>query len=247
MPRADTMTLTEGQIYVIGDSHIGLADGDEAGIVDWLQRLRILRPRALYLNGDVFHYFIGHRNFVTASVEKFFAALKDLRDSGVEVHYVEGNRDFFLEGSLAEDSVSEISLRQDIRAGDRRYLVIHGDMINDRDHMYRFWRSLSKNPLMKLAVRMIPKRLAKSIVDGMERKLAKTNFKHRYRIPTDLMARYGEQRAAEGYDAVVFGHFHKKLEVPAGAANVFVLPAWYEGGEALVIDPETGEWRWAVI
>jgi len=241
------MTVSEGQIYVIGDSHIGLADGDEAGIVAWVERLRALRPRALYLNGDVFHYFIGHRNFVTSSVEKFFAALKDLRDSGVEVHYVEGNRDFFLEGSIAEDAVSEISIRQDIRAGDKRYLVIHGDMINDRDHMYRFWRWLSKNPMMKLAVKMIPKRLAKSIVDEMERKLAKTNFKHRYRIPTDLMSRYGEQRAAEGYDAVVFGHFHKKLEVPAGRANVYVLPAWYEDGEAFVIDPETGAWRWEVI
>lgn len=241
------MGIPEGQIFVIGDSHIGLADGDEAGIVAWVERLKALRPRALYLNGDVFHYFIGHRNFVTRSVEAFFAALRGLRDSGVAVHYVEGNRDFFLEGSLAETAVTEISLRQDIRAGDKRYLVIHGDMINDRDHMYRFWRWLSKNPLMKLGVMLIPKRIAKSIVDEMERKLAKTNFKHRYRIPTDIMERYGRARAAEGYDAVVFGHFHKKLEIPAGEATVYVLPAWFDGGEALVIDPETGEWRWAAV
>jgi UDP-2,3-diacylglucosamine hydrolase len=239
--------MSEGQIYVIGDSHIGLADGDEAEIVSWVERLRAMRPRALYLNGDVFHYFIGHPNFVTASVEKFFSALRELRDSGVEVHYVEGNRDFFLEGSIAEESVSEISLRQDIRAGGKRFLIIHGDMINDHDHMYRFWRWLSKNPMMKLAVKLLPKGIAKTIVDEMERKLANTNFKHRYRIPTDLMARYGTQRAAEGYDAVVFGHFHKKLEIPAGEANVYVLPAWYEDGEALVIDPETGEWRWTVV
>lgn len=241
------MRIPTGQIYVVGDSHIGLADGDEAGFVAWIERLKPLRPRALYLNGDVFHYFIGHRNFVTASVEKFFAALKELRDSGVVVHYVEGNRDFFLEGSLAEDAVTGISLRQDIRAGGKTWLVIHGDMINDRDSMYRFWRWLSKNPLMKLAVKLIPKRIAKSIVDEMEKKIAKTNFKHRSRIPTDLMEQYGMKRAAEGYDAVVLGHFHKKLEIPAGEANVYVLPAWYEGGEALVIDPETGERRWVVV
>jgi UDP-2,3-diacylglucosamine hydrolase len=241
------MNIPSGQIFIIGDSHIGLADGDESDIVSWIERLKALRPRALYLNGDVFHYFIGHRNFITGSVERFFAALRELRDSGVAVHYVEGNRDFFLEGSIAADSVTEISLRQDIRAGDKTYLVIHGDMINDRDHMYRFWRWLSKNSLMRLAVKAIPKGIAKSIVDEMERKLARTNFKHRYRIPTEIMESYGRARAAEGYDVVVFGHFHKKLEIPAGDAAVYVLPAWYEDGEALVIDPETGAWRWAVV
>lgn len=241
------MTIPEGQIYVIGDSHIGLADGDEAAIVSWVERLTALRPRALYLNGDVFHYFIGHRNFVTRSVERFFDALRELRDSGVAVHYVEGNRDFFLEGSIAQGAVTEISMSQQIEAGDKRYLVVHGDMINDRDYMYRFWRWFSKNPLMKLAVRMIPRGIARSIVDEMERRLAKTNFKHRYRLPTESMARYGKKRAAEGFDAVIFGHFHKKLEIPAGEATVYVLPAWYEEGEAFVIDPESGEWRWAVV
>jgi UDP-2,3-diacylglucosamine hydrolase len=236
-----------GHIYIIGDSHIGLAEGDEAKIVAWLDRFAALRPKALYLNGDVFHYFIGHRNFVTPSVEKFFAKLKELRDSGVEVHYVEGNRDFFLEGSIAETSVSTLSIRRDIVAGSRRILVIHGDMINDRDRMYRFWRRFSKNPVMRLAVKLIPKGIAKRIVDEMEAKLARTNFKHRYRIPTEIMEEYGRKRAAEGYDMVVFGHFHKKLEIPAGTALVCVLPAWYEGGEALRVDEATGEWEWVSV
>ncbi|MGK2860280.1 MAG: UDP-2,3-diacylglucosamine diphosphatase [Thermoanaerobaculia bacterium] len=239
--------MPSGQIYIIGDSHIGLADGDEDAIVAWLDRLEALRPKALYLNGDVFHYFIGHRNFVTPSVEGFFARLKALRDSGVEVHYVEGNRDFFLAGSIAETSVSTLSLWREIAAGPRRILIVHGDMINDRDRMYRFWRSFSKNPLMKLAVKLIPKGIAKKIVDEMERRLAGTNFKHRYRIPTEIMEQYGKQRAAEGYDLVVFGHFHKKLEIPAGEALVCVLPAWFDGGEAMAVDPETGRWEWVAV
>ncbi|MBI2215382.1 MAG: UDP-2,3-diacylglucosamine diphosphatase [Acidobacteria bacterium] len=236
-----------GQIYIIGDSHIGLADGDEARIVAWLDRLAVLRPKALFLNGDVFHYFIGHRNFVTTSVEKFFAKLNELRNAGIEIHYVEGNRDFFLEGSVAERSVSTLSIRRDIVAGSRRILVIHGDMINDRDWMYRFWRRFSKNPIMRFAVKLIPKGIAKKIVDEMEAKLARTNFKHRYRIPTEIMEAYGRRCASEGYDIVVLGHFHKKLEIPAGDALVCVLPAWFDGGEAMAVDPETGEWGWVSV
>ncbi len=94
---------------------------------------------------------------------------------------------------------------------------------------------------------LIPKSIAIKIVNELERRLASTNFKHRSRIPTEIMEAYGEKKSEEGFDAVVFGHFHKKLEIPAGAGHVYVLPAWFEGGEALVIAPDTGEWRWEVV
>ena len=71
------------KVYVIGDSHIGLKDGNEAPVLAWLERFAALKPRALYLNGDLFHYLIAHRKFKTASVEKVFAGFRALRDSGV--------------------------------------------------------------------------------------------------------------------------------------------------------------------
>jgi UDP-2,3-diacylglucosamine pyrophosphatase LpxH len=57
------------------------------------------------------------------------------------------------------------------------------------------------------------------------------------------MERYGRQQAERGYDTIVFGHFHHKTLVPAGEATVVVLPAWYESGEAMVVNPETGEFE----
>ena len=48
-------------------------------------------------------------------------------------------------------------------------------------------------------------------------------------------------------DQVVFGHFHHKLIVPAGDATVTILPAWFDGGEAMIIDPHTGETRFEAV
>lgn len=239
--------MNPGEIYVIGDLHIGLADGDEGPIVRWLDRLAQRRPSALYMNGDVFHYLVGDAKFYTTSVERVFAALRALRDRGVEIYYIEGNRDFFLEGSLAEESVTDVAIERTIEAGDKRYLIIHGDMINDRDYPYRFWRRFSKNPVMRFGVKLTPKGIARRFVDSAERKLAKSNFKHKYRLPLELMAAYGEKKAAAGYDFVVFGHFHQKTEIAAGTATVTVLPAWFDEGEAMVIDPSTGSYRWEVV
>ncbi len=237
-----------GQIYVIGDSHIGLADGSEKKVNAGLERLAALRPRALYLNGDLFHYLIAHPKFRTSSVEKVMAKFREVRDAGVSIHYVEGNRDFFLKGSFVEDAVTDVGLEYAIPAGTNRYLVVHGDMINDKDWPYRFWRHASKNPISRLGVDLIPKKIARNFVDSVEQRLSKSNFKHKRRLPLELMETYGKKRAKEGFTHVVFGHFHNKTVLPAGRAmTVTVLPPWYESGEAMRIDPKTGAFDWVVV
>jgi UDP-2,3-diacylglucosamine pyrophosphatase LpxH len=240
------MTIAPGQIVVIGDSHIGLSDGSEVPIVSWLERLEKLKPKALYLNGDLFHYLIAHPKFHTTSVGRVFDAFRAARDRGLAIHYVEGNRDFFLKGSFAEEAVTDVGMEYAVEAGGKRYLIVHGDMINDRDWPYRFWRHASKNPLSKFAINLIPRKTARKFVDSVEQRLAKSNFKHKSRIPTELMTDYATRRAAEGYTHVVFGHFHQKVVLP-GLATVAILPPWYETGEAMVIDPLTGEFSFAEL
>ena len=236
-----------GQILVIGDSHIGLAVGSEKPVVEWLERAAARRPKALYLNGDLFHYLIAHPKFYTPSVDKVFAAFRRFRDGGIPVHYVEGNRDFFLKGSFVEQSVTDVGLEYAISAGPRRYLIVHGDMINDRDWPYRFWRRASKNPLSKLGINLIPRRAARNFVDSVEQRLARSNFKHKSKLPTDLMAKYALKRQRDGFTDVVFGHFHEKLVMPVDGSRVTILPPWYENVEAMVIDADSGEFSFERI
>lgn len=236
-----------GQIFVIGDSHIGLADGNEKAINAWMDRLAALKPKALYLNGDLFHYLIAHPKFRTPSVSKVMEKFREVRDAGVPIHYVEGNRDFFLRGSFVEDAVTDVGLEYAIPAGKKKYLIVHGDMINDRDWQYRFWRRASKNPISRLGVSLIPGGTARKFVDYMEKRLAQSNFKHKSRLPLEMMEAYGRKRAAGGFTHVVFGHFHHKLVMPAGDATVTVLPPWYETGEAMMIAPDTGEFAFVTV
>jgi UDP-2,3-diacylglucosamine hydrolase len=238
--------IAPGQIFVIGDSHIGLSDGSETPILSWLDRMAALRPRALYLNGDLFHYLIADPKFYTSSVANVFARFRALRDSGIAIHYVEGNRDFFLHGSFAEEAVTDVALEFAITAGDRKYLIVHGDMINDRDIPYRFWRWASKNAMSKFALNFIPRKVARGFVDRIENRLSDSNFKHKYQLPIERMKAYGRTRGAEGFTHIVFGHFHEKL-VLEDATTVTVLPAWYETGEAMAIDPVSGEFEWVTI
>jgi UDP-2,3-diacylglucosamine hydrolase len=181
-------------------------------------------------------------------VEKVFAKFRHVRDGGVPIHYVEGNRDFFLKGSFVEEAVTDIALEFGIAAGTKKYLIVHGDMINDRDWQYRFWRRASKNPLSKFGINFIPKKTARKFVDSVEQRLSNTNFKHKSRLPVEQMQDYGRKRAADGFTDIVFGHFHHKTVLPAdGGATVTVLPPWYETGEAMVIDPITGASGFVIV
>lgn len=241
------MSAAEGSIWIIGDSHVGLGPGEETKMVQWIDRLAVRRPRALYLNGDVFHYYIGNPKFMTAAVTGFLDRLRRLREDGTEVIWVEGNRDFFVRRSAAEKAITRVVDEEAIEAAGRRYFVIHGDMINDRDIPYLFWRGFSKNRFMEFAVKLVPKGVARRLVDRVERKLAMSNFKHKTNLPIGQMELYGAKLAEQGFDTVVLGHFHKKLLLPEARPRVIVLPAWFEKGEALVISPQTGEWSFEVV
>ncbi|HJT16937.1 MAG TPA: metallophosphoesterase [Thermoanaerobaculia bacterium] len=239
--------IPTGQIFVIGDSHIGLSPGSEGPIIAWLERLMLLKPKALYLNGDLFHYLIADPKFYTPAVASVFDEFKRVRDSGIEIHYVEGNRDFFLRGSFAEKSVTDVAYEYAVPAGTNKYLIVHGDMINDRDYPYRFWRFASKNPVSRFSLKLIPQRTARKFVDSVEKRLAKTNFKHKSVLPLAQMERYAHKRHDEGFTHIVFGHFHEKLVMPAAGATVTILPPWYETGEAMAINPQTGAFDWVVV
>jgi UDP-2,3-diacylglucosamine hydrolase len=238
--------IPAGQIVVIGDSHIGLSEGSEKAINEWLDRLVACSPRALYLNGDLFHYLIAHRSFRTTSVDKVMEKFRDVIAHGIAVHYVEGNRDFFIKGSFVEDSVTDIEDEYLVAAGSNKYLITHGDAINDRDYAYRFWRRFSKNRMMRFAVNFIPRRVARGFVDSVEARLSRSNFKHKMQLPLALMQEFGKKHLRHGVTHIVLGHFHEKVVLP-GKPTVTVLPPWYETGEAMVIDPASGAFSFEVI
>jgi len=65
-------------------------------------------------------------------------------------------------------------------------------------------------------------------------------------MPVELMQAWGRKRVRDGVTHVVFGHFHHKTVLP-GEPTVTVLPPWYETGEAMRIDPATGEFAFVVV
>jgi UDP-2,3-diacylglucosamine hydrolase len=214
-------------VAIVADSHLSGPGGPAGPLVDQLLALPAQGCRRLVLMGDLFQAWVGFESFETDDVRALVAALRDLRRQGVEIDYVEGNRDFFLAGSPYADAFDRVALETAFEVGGVRYLAVHGDGLNDRDRKYRFWRWLSKSAAVRHLVRHTPRRLAHRMVHSTEARLSRTNFKHRAALPEAAIRSYAERRLAEGYDVLLLGHFHepRTWQVPGG--EVRLLDAWF--------------------
>ena len=218
-------------VALVADAHLSGPGGPAGPLVAQLQALPSQGCRRLVLMGDLFQAWVGFPSFETAEVAAVVAALRQLRRQGIEIDYVEGNRDFFLAGSPYADAFDRVVLETAFTVGGVRYLAVHGDGLNDRDWQYRFWRRLSKSAPVRFAVRHTPRALAHRAVHSTEKRLSRTNFKHRAALPEAAIRRYAERRLAEGYDVLLLGHFHEPRVWTVPGGEVRLLDAWFRSRE----------------
>ena len=214
-------------IAVVADAHLGGPGGSAEPLAAQLLKLPAQGCERLLLLGDIFQVWVGFERFATREILVLMEALTELQAGGLPIHYVEGNRDFFIAGSAYERVFATVGKEARFVAGGHRCLAVHGDDVNRADYPYRVWRFLSKNAMSRLAMRHLPHKLASRLIYGVEGELAKSNFKHKRKIPDDLIRDYGIRRLAEGHRVVLMGHFHAPRRWQVDGGEVLVIDAWY--------------------
>ncbi len=218
------------QIVAISDLHISDAqDPLYARLLKVLSPAQWAKDDVLILLGDIFDLYVGHLKAFETRYSEFHATLQTLLSQGVEIHYVQGNHDFFLEKTFAphpsgnrvhiHDSHTELS-----REG-KSFHFAHGDLVNPGDYGYRALRTFFRSIPMRLFVTQGPERWVMGFGEFSSRKSAG----HTPRLPSaerlsQLRAHY--HRAArelwdQGANFVVMGHCHdldEKIEKPGSRA-----------------------------
>ncbi|MDX1502048.1 MAG: hypothetical protein R3325_06765 [Thermoanaerobaculia bacterium] len=215
-------------VAVIADCHIGGPGGPAGPLVEQLDELgREGRCRHLVLLGDLFHVWVGARQYETPEVVAVLEAVDRLRSGGVRVDYLEGNRDFFIAAGPYAARFDSVGLELVFESGGRRFLAVHGDGLDAGDWRYRFWRFASKNRLSRTVAFALPSRWTRPFIHGTERRLAETNFEHKNRIPEEVIVEYARRRLAEGPDLLLLGHFHDPMRWALPEGEVVLLEAWF--------------------
>jgi UDP-2,3-diacylglucosamine hydrolase len=116
---------------------------------DFLQQLGG-RAEALYILGDFFEYWVGDDALGTpyaAAFQPVVKALRQVSESGVELYFQHGNRDFLLgEGFAVETGCTLLPEQQLIDLYGTPTLLLHGDTLCTDDVEYQQVRKLFRNP-----------------------------------------------------------------------------------------------------
>ena len=155
------------------------------------------------------------------------AAFRGLRQRGVELWLLRGNRDVLLEPADLEPFGGRLADRLLAATGSGTLLLSHGDEYCLRDRPYqRLRRALRARPLRWL-LRSLPRRLRL----GLAARMRGASQAAISRKPLDSMALVEEAVEAaladQGAAGAVIGHLHRaEQRVLAGGGALRVLPAW---------------------
>jgi len=211
----------------LADAH--LLDPEDANYQRLLGFLRnqLGEVRTLVLLGDIFEFWVGYRHVVFSRYLPLLEMLRQLRETGTEIVYVEGNHDFHL-GSYVRDTLGCRVLPDggEIELDGVRFHLAHGDMVNPADRGYRRLRAFFRSGFLQFLIRVVPPDLTWAIGRALGRHSEKSHDRKRAFDPEPLLGAYAEKQLAGTADYVVTGHFHTPLRKQLAGGHLVALGDW---------------------
>ncbi|PID56654.1 hypothetical protein CSB45_10500 [candidate division KSB3 bacterium] len=235
--------MRHSETIVLADAHLEALDQELEHFLSFLHSCRTSGIQALYLLGDLFNIWIGTAAMELSHHLPVIEMLQTLREDGISLLYVEGNRDYFLAhrylGFPFHEIAQEAAQRQ---FGQHSIYFSHGDLVNLHDRQYQFWRRFSRNVFIFNAFTLLPKRFAVACVHHLERSFRQSNQRHKSAFPHKSCQEYAQGLWDQGYDTIVLGHFHEERVLPASSNHsgrqLITLPAWKDEHRYLSISAQ---------
>ena len=229
--------MSAHRTLIIADAHVSEANGNVESFFKLLEKLESIPGDIVFL-GDVFDLWVGFRRYQAWFHRKFITWCKEQKAKRA-IGLIEGNHEFFVEKNFGD----AFSWCHPEGCVFKNLLLVHGDMINSRDHKYLRFRRFTKNALAAVVVRILP--WGVRITDGLKQKLKTTNMAYKTYLPEQEILLFARQQRALNSGSsesktslsLVFGHFHIQKEWELGdGARVFSMPAWVDTGLVAAFD-----------
>ena len=196
---------------------------------------------ALYILGDLFEAWVGDDD--PSDTGAFVAGkLSGLRDAGIPVYFMRGNRDFLLGDAYARRAGIEILNDPAVVVlHGKPALLMHGDTLCSDDVAYQQFRAQTRDPgwQRQFLAQPLDARLAFAQQARAASQAHQSGLKAQGAMDaiTDVSPATVEATLARfGVDTLIHGHTHR----PAVHAHVggkrIVLGDWYEQGSVLRAD-----------
>jgi UDP-2,3-diacylglucosamine hydrolase len=227
----------------IADLHLDDSRPHITGLFErYLAGDEVRRADALYILGDLVEAWIGDDDDAELPA-RIARATRGVREAGVPVYFMPGNRDFLLGPDYAERAgltLLEDGVVHDLHG--RPTLLMHGDTLCTDDVAYQAVRRQVRTPQWKANILAMPLEArrafaAKARADSR----AHTGSTMESIMDVNADAVIQALRGA-GVTRLIHGHTHRPaihdFAIDGHAAQRIVLGDWYEQGSVLRVMPE---------
>ena len=189
---------------------------------------------ALYILGDLFEVWLGD-DMVLPEYQTAITALKALRERGIPIYIMYGNRDFLMRDEF--ERMSGATLLHEpcvIQLGAQATLLLHGDILCSDDVAYQQFRRMVRNPQWQdeLLARTPQQRLtlAREYRAMSQTEMAKRDEAIMDVNPQTVLSTMRQHKVRH----LIHGHTHRpgihNFELDGQPAQRIVLADWYERG-----------------
>lgn len=205
----------------------------------------VRRADALYILGDLVEAWVGDDDDAELP-ERIATAIRSVRDAGVPVYFMPGNRDFLLGETFAQRA--GLTLLEDGAVHDlygRPTLLMHGDLLCTDDVAYQTVRQQVRTPQWKAQILAMPLEARRAFATkAREDSRAHTGATQESIMDVNADAVQQALRHA-GVNRLIHGHTHRPavhaLQLDDHRAERIVLGDWYEHGSVLKVTPSGAE------
>lgn len=205
----------------------------------------VRRADALYILGDLVEAWVGDDDDAKLP-QRIARATSAVRDAGVPVYFMVGNRDFLLGETFAERA--GLTLIEDGAVHDlygTPTLLMHGDVLCTDDVAYQQIRRQVRTPEWKQQVLSMPLEARRALAaKARAESRAHTSSAQETIMDANADAVAHSMRNA-GVTHLIHGHTHRPavhhFNLDGQMAERIVLGDWYEQGSVLRVTPQTRE------
>ncbi|MBI5921504.1 MAG: UDP-2,3-diacylglucosamine diphosphatase [Betaproteobacteria bacterium] len=198
----------------------------------------------LYILGDLFEYWAGDDDLSDPFNASICAALRQLAESGTQIFFMPGNRDFLTDADFARASgLSVLTEPQVVDIAGFSTLLLHGDTLCTDDAAYQEFRNKVRSSAWQENFLAQPLAERKAQIEALRRQSnQEKQFKSAAIMDVNPAAVAAVLRS-HGYPRLIHGHTHRparhRHQVDGHTCERWVLGDWYDSGNYLHCD-ETG-------
>jgi UDP-2,3-diacylglucosamine hydrolase len=232
-------------VYFVSDLHL---EDDKPHLTEIFVRFlrgRARSARAVYLLGDIFEVWIGDDD-PAPLVTRIAAEIRAVADSGVDVFFMHGNRDFLLRKAYADRA--GMQLLEDpitVTLGGIPTVLAHGDRYCTDDTAYQAFRQKARSPEWQAKVLGWPL-WRRRLTARLARYLSKRRYQKKVRQTgnANQIGDVAQEAIIQAFrdhavPRMIHGHTHRPAEhdvdLGNGRGQRIVLSDWRETGEALEV------------